>query len=441
MSMAEQVSIHYLDSECAALGIAVCRPDKLDDIRAHVKPKDFYDPRHQLIFEAVTELADSDKPVDPMTVISRLSDKGLIEKVGGYSYVTGLEQHVVSINNGGFHSARIREASIRRMLNYRLEKLSNTTRDTGVEMSEIRSSLAKTCDELALVTASSRAVSAEEMCKEAYENIVEGVENNKTGILSGIAKLDWLTNGWKDGNLIILAARPSVGKTAMALQLTLQALKAGVGVVFFSLEMSRGELIDRLISQETMIALDKVVRRKLHEIHLEKIGSFLDIMKGWHLYIEDGCNSDADSIFSQANTLKAQHPEIGLIVLDYLQLVDDKSERGKAENRNLELARVSRGLKKIARNLNLPVIALSQLSRGLEAQKREPRMSDLRDSGAIEQDADLIMFLHRAESPNEETKIDEVGLILAKQRSGALGRVPLMFIQKRTFFTQRADIK
>ena len=439
MQAAPVLKVHNvnLDSERAVLGTLLMTTAKIDQVRALVSTADFYDPRHAVIFTAIINLHDLEQPIDPMVLISDLGGRGSLEDAGGVAYISALEENVISPNNVTYHAGVVKANAIRRDLSDRLGTITDNIQDSTVETKALARSLADALDGLSKRMASHHIATSEELAQRLWDSLLDGMETKGRGLLSGIPKIDHLLNGFQPGDLIILAARPSVGKTSMALQFALHALKSDAGVIIFSLEMAEIQLMERLTSQETSIPLAKIKRKGITEGDLEGVEAFLNRLKGWKVFIEDGAAIDSSSIFSQSTLIKTQHPEVGLIVVDYLQLMDYGTGGAKEENRNLELGRISRGLKQLARTLNVPVLALSQLSRGMDKTGRRPVLSDLRDSGAFEQDADIVAFLHRKENKNnEDLAFDDVDFIVAKHRNGALGTVPLAFLQERTFFVE-----
>lgn len=428
---------HTQASEKAVLGVLVALsdfPGYLEKVRHLLNPASFFDPCHQEIYRAILELDEAGHKIDPMVLITHLSQAGKLEKVGGPAYITGLLPEVINPDNITFHADIVRGDALRRYTYAKLQAISDTTFDQTIPPMDLASKISELVDELAHLTSTSRTATSADLAQRAYDRLVHDPENKNTGVPSGLPRLDRLTNGWQPGNLIAIGARPSVGKTALALQMALNAVKHGIGTIFFSLEMTHNELTDRLIAIGTGISLTRIRHKTFSEKDLCAIGKFLENLKTWPLYIEDNPDVDDNAIRSRANLLIAQHPEIRFMVLDYLQLMDADRNARRNENRNLELGRFSRTLKKIAGSLGIPVVVLSQLSREVERSKREPILSDLRDSGAIEQDADVVVFLHRPVMSDDQAEFDEVKLIVAKHRSGPLSRIPLVFEKAKTLF-------
>lgn len=450
---------HHLEAEQAVLGTFFLNPGAVVDVQNVVSVEDFYDPRHRDIFKAVIHLVEGEERVDPMTVGNELNRQGVLDRVGGVAYIAALEDAVFSPGNVLHHAKIIHEKALLR----RLIALSREVSEKALSESEDAQSLLEYSEDKIFQILSSRSVqdfvSLEDEHIQVFQNLLRRAENRQevTGIPTGIARLDKMTGGLHPSDLVILAARPSVGKTSFALNLAVNAARnrrqmpdgavrhPAVGI--FSLEMSREQVIHRMVCTEAGIPMDLIRKNMLSEKQLSQFQQELEQMRELPLFINDTPGLDPTEMRLQALRLKARNPDLSMIIVDYLQLMAIKHNR--PESRQQEVSQISRMLKALARDLNVPVVALSQLSRSVESRKgndSRPRLADLRESGAIEQDADTVMFLHRLSRSTEDKnrppdapRVSTVDLIIAKQRNGPIGDCPLVFLEDFTRFQQRIE--
>src|ERR1044071_9051977 len=433
------------DLEEAVLGAIMLEKNAFDTVAEILKPECFYVESHQRIFRCMQSLAQKSQPIDILTVVEELRSKEELEMVGGAYYVTKLTNTVVSSANVETHSRIILQKFIQReLIRISGEIIGDAYEDSTdvfdlLDESESKmfnitnNYLKKNFDDIGTVLV--KAISRIEDLRNKQEDI--------SGVPTGFPSLDKITYGWQATDLIILAARPSVGKTAFALNLARSAAMhpskpAGVG--FFSLEMSASQLVQRILSAESGIMLEKISRGKLEDYEMQQLYSKgVNRLSQAPIYIDDTAALNIFEFRAKARRLVNKH-NVGMIIIDYLQLMSGTGDR--QSNREQEISRISRDLKGLAKELGIPIIALSQLSRAVETRKegnKMPQLSDLRESGAIEQDADMVMFLYRPEyydiTTNEmgESNKGETYVKIAKHRNGSLETIKLralLHIQK-----------
>ncbi len=414
-------------AERAILGAILLSPESLDKTQEEgLSSDDFSQPQHQLLFETFTELARSGKAVDVVTVAGRLDEQGKLEGVGGYTYLSGLSGAVPSVANLTEYVVRVREKKILRNLLDTASTISDSILSGEVGAQEgLERAEAKILD-LRQGRDSGKLARLGDVVEQVYENLRARAENpsDVTGIATGFRDLDKLLAGLQPSDLIIIAARPSMGKTAFSLNLSAHAtLREGAGAAFFSLEMSKEQIATRILTSEARINGMRMRTGQLRQDDWAPMLEAIERMDQGKVFIDDTPAITVSGIRAKCRRLMATG-DLDLILVDYLQLMKGD---GTDQSREQEISGISRGLKAIAKEFHVPVVALSQLNRGVEqrADKR-PMMSDLRESGAIEQDADVIMFLYRDEVYNPSP--DNAGLaevLVRKQRNGSIGEVHL----------------
>ena len=427
------------DLEEAVLGALMLEKDAVSAVIDILSPKIFYKDAHQRIFTAISSLFGKSEPIDILTVTNELKSSGELDMVGGPYYITMLTSRIASAANVEYHARIIQQKAIQRDL---ISISSDIIKDAYEDTTDVFALLDKAEQNLFSVSETSLRRNFEDM-PSLVRQAIEDIENAKNsdssfrGVPAGFTDLDRITAGWQKSDLIILAARPSMGKTALALSMARNtAVDFNVPVAFFSLEMSAVQLVTRLISSESQLVSDKLKRGDLADHEWEQLNAKIRNLSEAKIFIDD---TPALSIFelrAKCRRLKQQH-NIQMVYIDYLQLMTAGGDnRG---NREQEISQISRSLKALAKELDVPVLALSQLSRAVETrpgQSKRPILSDLRESGAIEQDADLVLFIYRP----EYYKIDEFEdgtstagvseVIIAKHRNGAVGEVKLKFVDK-----------
>ena len=408
---------------------------------ASLTEEDFYIPKHQKIFQAIRLVNQHAAPVDITTVTEELINLNELEYVGGVVYLTEICEGVLTSNIEAYVDLLKEKANLRNLLVYLRNTLENfhekNVEDVPVFLHEFEKKI--------LDITRNRRVGAFKTAKEYVDYIKAKFYEESTkparlsGVSTGFKSLDTVTHGWQKGDLIILGARPSVGKTAFALNVAYNAAKTEKKpVAIFSLEMPGEHLVQRMISFVSHIELEKLRTMRYSGEDLVRFDNGARKLEQTEIFIDDTPSARIIDIQAKARKLKSANEDLCLIIVDYLTLITPSSSR-RSDNRQIEVAEISRNLKALARELNVPVIALSQLSRLVERRdKKKPMMSDLRESGAIEQDADLVMFLHREDEgeddKGEARKAVPVKLIIAKHRNGSIGELDLMFTKAYTEF-------
>lgn len=427
----DRIPPQNLEAEQAVLGAVLLDSVAIISVMETLKSEDFYRQAHQHIYEAMIELNGDNEPIDLITLTTRLQTKQQLAEVGGIQYLTELASAVPTSANVTYYARIVEEKSmLRRLIRTATEIVTNGyagAEDVGDLLSEA---------EMRILEISNRKsgtgfIAIKEVLMEVFER-VEALYNQRgttTGIPSGFPDLDKMTSGFQRNDLIIVAARPSVGKTAFALNVAQNvAVRARETVAIFSLEMSAAQLVQRIICAEANVDAGRIRTGHLEGDDWEKLTMAIGTLSEAEIYIDDTPAITVADIRAKCRRLKKEKG-LGMILIDYLQLI---AGRGKAgENRQQEVSEISRTLKQIARELEVPVIALSQLSRGVEQrQDKRPMMSDLRESGSIEQDADIVAFLYRDDYYDKESeKKNIIEIIIAKQRNGPVGTVELAFLK------------
>ncbi|MBB3110893.1 replicative DNA helicase [Paenibacillus phyllosphaerae] len=429
--MFDRVPPQNTEAEQAVLGAVLLQTEALVTTMERLRSEDFYTPSHQLIYEAMIELGEANQPIDLVTLTAHLQGKQQLEEVGGVSYLAKLGNAVPTAANVDYYAQIVEEKSLlRRLIRTATQIVSNgyaAADDIGLMLSDAEQRIL----ELSNRRSSSGFISIREVLMEAFEK-VEQLYSNKgtsTGIPSGFIDLDKMTAGFQRNDLIIVAARPSVGKTAFALNIAQNVgVRAKETVAIFSLEMSAVQLVNRMICAESNVDAGRLRTGYLEGDDWEKLTMAISALSEAQIYIDDTPGITVADIRAKCRRLKKERG-LGMILIDYLQLIQGRGKAG--ENRQQEVSEISRTLKQIARELEVPVIALSQLSRGVEQrQDKRPMMSDLRESGSIEQDADIVAFLYRDDYYDKESeKKNIIEIIIAKQRNGPVGTVELAFLK------------
>ena len=450
--MEERVPPQNIEAEQSVLGAMLIDKEAIAKATEMLSAEDFYREAHRVIFSAMLEIYNKNEAVDMITVTDILRRDNKLEDVGGIAYITSLANVVLTAANVKYHAEIVAEKSVLRQL----VKVSTEIAAMGYEANDEVGVLLDTA-ESRILEISNRKKRADftpisAVLMDSVQNI-EKLLNNKgglTGIPTGFNDLDKLTSGLHPSDFIILAARPSMGKTALALNIVqnvaLRAHKRVGGdprsVAFFSLEMSKEQLVNRMLCAEANIDSQRLRIGEMKEDDWTHLWDACDVMSKAKIYIDDTAGITVMDMRSRARRLKAEHG-LDLIVVDYLQLMQGSGKRNTSGDRQQEVSEISRSLKALARELDVPVLALSQLSRGVEArQVKRPMLSDLRESGSLEQDADIVAFLYREDYYNPETENKHTELIIAKHRNGPVDTVNLFFHKQFTKFvgfTKRED--
>ncbi|OGI70155.1 replicative DNA helicase [Candidatus Nomurabacteria bacterium RIFCSPLOWO2_01_FULL_42_20] len=425
-----------LDAEKAVLGSIMLRPEALYEIVDLVTPESFYADKHRIIFENMLELASKNEPIDLLSLGSRLGEKKALDSIGGNSYLALLTQFVPASTNIKHYAQIVQKKNILRKLIEAADHIGELGFSENEEaIEEILDKAEKKIFNITLSPGSRKFTLLKDTLKEAWERL-EKLHENKgelRGIPTGFKDLDIVLSGFQKSDLIVLAARPSVGKTTLALDIVRNAAtRSSVPTLIFSLEMSSQQLVDRLLAAEAKVNAWNLRTGKLStDEEFSRLRDSLDKLSKAPIYIDDRPSNTIVQMKSTARKLKAEH-SLGLIVVDYLQLMTTSKNYDSMVN---QVTEISRSLKSLARELEVPVIALSQLSRAIESRGGKPRLSDLRDSGSIEQDADVVMFIHREDRYKEESERTNIAeILIEKHRNGPTGKIELYFDAKRSTF-------
>ena len=428
---------HNIEAEQAVIGAIFLEPEAFSTASEILSANDFYRAGHQRIFQTMLNLADKGEPIDLVTVTTQLQNAKTLEEAGGVSYLSEVAGSVPTAANIGYYSRVVEEKSLlRRLIRTATDIVSNAF-ESEDEVEDALNEAEKEILEVSNRRDSGAFKAVKDVLIEVYDNI-EQMHHNQgdiTGIPSGFRDLDRLTSGFQRNDLIIVAARPSVGKTAFALNIAQNvAVNTDENVAIFSLEMGADQLVSRMLCAEGNIDAQRLRTGKLEGDDWGKLTMAMGSLSNSGIFIDDSAGIRVSEIRSKCRRLKQEHG-LGMIVIDYLQLISGSSAR-MSENRQQEVSEISRSLKALARELNIPVIALSQLSRGVESrQDKRPMMSDLRESGSIEQDADIVGFLYRDDYYDQETeKQNIIEIIISKQRNGPVGTVELAFVKEYNKF-------
>ena len=424
-------------AEKSLLGAIMISDDIMPEILTILKPYDFYEKRHEIIFDAMCRLYDQHKPIDLLTLTAELKSKKTLKDVGGAEYLAELSEFVPAASHAKAYAEIIEKASIRRRLIQAGTDIANKAYEEGADVDDLLGAAEKDLFTVSDKIVKSDYVSMDDLLADAFDRLEELHKNKGAlrGLKTGFRDLDKKTAGFQKGDLIIIGARPAMGKTTMAQNLAYNIASINKkGVLFFSMEMAANEIVDRIISDVSGVDNWKMRTGNLTDEEFQKIGDALSEMDEIPIFIDDTSSMTIVELRNKARRAMHDH-DIGIVVVDYLQLITG-TDRYKG-NRVQEVTEISRGLKILARELNIPVVALAQLSRNVTG-REDPRpvLSDLRESGSIEQDADLVMFLHRPDyykkPEEEETNITE--LLIRKHRHGALGTIDLYFDGARSRF-------
>ena len=426
-----------IEAEQAVLGAMLLKPDAVTTAAEELSADDFYRETHRLIFEAMMELKERAEPVDLVTLTEQLKKADKLAKIGGIPALSLIANSVPTAANVHYHARIVHEkAQLRSLINAATE-IASAAYESADEVEDIMDSAEKRILQVASGKRSKDFVPLQDILLDTLEQI-DLRYNNKgsiTGLPTGFTELDHLTAGLQKSDLILVAARPSMGKTAFTLNIAAHVvLRAKEPVAFFSLEMSKEQLVQRLLCSEGRIDSQRL---RVGELEEKEWGDLIDTanrLSAAPLYIDDTPGITVMELRSKARRLKAEHG-LSLIVIDYLQLMQGRGNKS-GDNRQQEISEISRSLKALARELNVPVIALSQLSRSVESRQiKRPMLSDLRESGSLEQDADIVMFLYREDYYDPETENKNITeVIIAKHRNGPVDTVDLTFLKQFTKF-------
>lgn len=424
-----------MQTEQALLGALMLRPDGMYDVTDVVKRESFYAEKHRLIYDAMHELHNRHEPIDLLSVSSRLKELGKFDSIGGGSYLASLVDAVPSSSNAKYYAEIIQRKYLLRALIDAAEHISELGYNETDELENILDEAEHKIYSITNAGVTKKFVNIKDTLEEAWERLdaIHKGGGQLRGIPSGFPALDNLLSGFQKSDLIILAARPSMGKTTLALDIARQAaIQYNVPVGIFSLEMNTQQLVDRMLAAESRVNAWKLRTGKLSlDEDFDKLRNSLEKLSKAPIFIDDQAGNSIIKMRSAARKLKTEKG-LGLIIVDYLQLMTTAKHYDSMVN---QITEVSRSLKGLAKELDVPVIALSQLNRAIETRRDRPRLSDLRDSGSIEQDADVVMFIHRDDKYNEQSDKPNVAqIIIEKHRNGPVGEIELYFDQEKSTF-------
>lgn len=435
-----RVPPHNLEAEMSVLGSLMLDKDAIIKVADLVKVGDFYKDAHNIVYEVMLGLYEAREPIDVLSLSNRLDEKGKLDTVGGSAYLGTIVNAVPSASNVAHYAKLVQKKALLRRLIGAATEMVEMGYDEEKDVEEVLDEAEQKIFAVSQKYLKQDFVPIRSILEEAFNRIDELHKSDKTfrGTPSGYTDLDNLLSGFQNSDLIILGARPSVGKTTFALDLARNvAVQSKVPVGIFSLEMSSDQLVDRMIAAQSGVDLWRLRTGKLQTEgegnDFQKIGEAIGILSEAPIFIDDTSSANIMEMRTMARRLQAEH-KLGLIVIDYLQLMEGRSRFG--DNRVQEISEISRGLKQLAKELNIPIIALSQLSRSIESRPDQiPKLSDLRESGSIEQDADIVMFLYREDRVKPDTPNKGIAdVIVAKHRNGPVGKVSLYFDENSTTF-------
>ncbi len=443
-----RVPPHDKDVEEAVLGALMLEKDAFPTVCDLLRPETFYEPPHQKIYAAIQSLGAEQLPIDMLTVTDRLRQDNTLDEVGGVPFIAELTSRVASAANIEWHARILAQQYLARELITFASTVTNNAFDSSLDVDDVLQQAEGRLFELSQRNVKKEVVQIDPVIAQAIESIQTAAnrETGLSGLSSGYNELDKMTSGWQNSDLIIIAARPAMGKTAMVLSMCKNmAVNFGTHVAIFSLEMSKLQLVNRLIQNVCEIEGEKIKSGRLSEIEWQQLMTRIKNLYSAPIYIDDSPGLSILELRTKARRL-VREKGVQFIVIDYLQLMNASGMR--FGSREQEVSMISRSLKELAKELNIPIVALSQLNRSVESRSEDkrPQLSDLRESGAIEQDADIVCFIHRPEYYLHGAAYDEAtdkrGLaefIIAKHRSGAVGDVKLRFRAKYARFENWKD--
>ena len=438
------MTIHDQEAEQLVLGSLLQGAESFEEVSGVLRPEDFYFQSHQLIYESISHEVDKGAQPDMLLVIANLKSKNALEKVGSRSYLAEIVSSGSAVSALAY-AKRVKDLSLRRSLLGGIREIEKSLGDPSVSLEELLSKTEKTVFQVSDRHSEYNVRHVREINEEFVEYLkqLKASEGGVTGVATGFTDLDQITTGFKGGQLIVLAARPGIGKTTLALNMAQNMIhdqRSPAPVLLFSLEMTSIELLLRMVCSDAYLDSGKIQKGFINDREMKKIYDSCSRIYSSEFYIDDSPELNSWELKQRARRLashlKAQEKKLGLIIVDYLQLM---TEASRMENRQVEVASISRGLKAIAKELDVSVLAVSQMNRSVEQRGKDhrPQLSDLRESGAIEQDADIVMFIHREEVYNKDLPESEKGmaeLIVAKHRAGPTGLVSLAFAKEKNRF-------
>jgi replicative DNA helicase len=430
---------HNEDAEKSIIGAALLDKESLIKVSEFLRSEHFYNPVHEKIYTAIMELFEDGAPIDVVTVSNKLKAKKQLKQVGDIAYLTEIVNAVPTVSHVESYAKIVKELAVRRRIITASADINELGFSEEREIAELLDEIESRIFAITQDSLNDRFKHVRDMLKEVFEQAEKAAEKKDgeiLGVPSGFTLLDKMTGGFQPSDMIIIAARPSVGKTSFALDIARNAaVRERKSVALFSLEMSWMQLMQRIVSMQAKVSFWDLRTGNLPGPGYERLANVMGVLADCQLFIDDTPGQNIMEIKAKSRRLAMEHG-VDLIIVDYLQLI-----RGRQlENRALEVGEISMELKNLARELNVPVIALSQLNRAVESRTdRIPQLSDLRESGSIEQDADIVMFIHREDRYDENTdRKGEADIIMAKHRNGPTGRITLAFVEQLASFANLA---
>ncbi len=436
MALPERVPPQNIEAEQAVLGAMLIKKEAIAEVQEILQPDDFYREAHRIVYEAMVQLQNNDEAVDLVTLTEQLRKSEQLDKIGGLAFITQLANAVPTAANVVYHAKIVKEKAELRSLINAATAIASAAYEDNTDVENIMDDAEKKILAVANRQNGGAFESMKSIVMRTFEriNVLYESKGGLTGISSGFKDLDKLTAGLQKSDLILVAARPSMGKTAFTLNIASYVGTHGGKVAFFSLEMSKEQLMQRMLCAEGGIDATKLRTGQLDTQEWNKLVHVADTLSRAPIYIDDTAGITVMELRSKARRLKAEHG-LDLIIIDYLQLMQGRPSKN-GDNRQQEISEISRSLKALARELDVPVIALSQLSRSVESRQiKKPMLSDLRESGSLEQDADIVMFLYREDYYDKDTENKNItDIIVAKHRNGPVDTISLFFQKEYTKF-------
>lgn len=429
-----------IEAERSVLGSLMLDKNAVIKIADLIMAEDFYQPSHLKIFESILELFNKNEPIDILSVTNKLKDKGQLSEIGGSAYLTELINGVPTATHIAHYAKIIRDKKVLRELITTSSEITEKVFGNLGDSEDLLDEIEQKIFSIAQKTSPKNFILLKDELKDAYERIEKLHQGEKglRGVTTGFNEIDHYLSGLQKSDLVILGARPSVGKTTFALDIARNAAATGRAAAIFSLEMSREQVVDRLIAAEAKVPLWRLRTGRLtDEIEFQMIQEALDKLSRLPIFIDDTPSPNILQLRSMARRLQAENHNLGLIIIDYVQLI---LPRRHSENMVQQFTEISHGLKALARELNLPILAVSQLNRAVDQREvKIPRLSDLRETGSWEQDADVVMFIYRKDRDRHNPTLEEQNMaeiIIAKHRNGPIGTVQLKFDPEKVSFNQ-----
>jgi replicative DNA helicase len=434
-----------LEAERSVLGSVLLSNDAIDDVLQHIRAEHFYADPHRRMFAAIQEMFDNGvRGIDPVTLGHELERRGELADIGGAAYIAQVLEAVPHAAHAEYYAKIVHERWLQRTL---IDACTDTLREAYHGQDDVDELVARAERRIFDISERQHNVdrfALKDILKDTFERIFSRMdqEGSLSGLHTGFSGLDEMTSGFQPSELLVLAARPSMGKTALVCNFALAVAGGGTGVLIFSLEQSSLELAERFLAIQAKVNGHKLRQGELDEVEQYSLEQASLQLRELSLFIDDTAGRNVSQIAAVSRRLKRRSGNLGLVIIDYLQLIESEESNNRSITREQQISTITRRLKFLAKDLQAPVIALAQLNRGVEQREdKRPRLADLRESGAIEQDADIVMFLHRPEAYDPEDRPGEADLIVAKNRNGPIGTVNLVWLKEQLRFGDRSPLE